>query len=66
MNFVFIQTHAFRQEAARVGLTLEDLRAIENEIGVDPHRWPVFAGARGLRKMRYAPERRAGGKGNGE
>ena len=65
MDFVFIQTHSFRDEAVRLRLTLEDLRAIENEISENPHRWPVIAGAPGLRKMRFAPEGRAGGKSGG-
>jgi len=65
MNFVFIQTHAFQHEAVKLGLTLEDIRAIENQISDDPRRWPVMAGAPGLRKMRFAPETRSGGKSGG-
>jgi DNA-binding transcriptional regulator YiaG len=45
--------------------TLEDFRAIENEISDAPERWPVIAGTSGLRKMRFSPERRSGGKSGG-
>ena len=31
----------------------------------DPEAWPVTAGTHGLRKMRFAPERGAGGKSGG-
>jgi hypothetical protein len=65
MDFVFIQTHGFRKEAVRLGLSLDDLRAIENQISDAPHRWPVISGAPGLRKMRFAPEGRSGGKSGG-
>jgi hypothetical protein len=65
MNFEFIQTHAFQHEASKLGLTAEDVRAIENQISDDPRRWPVMSGAPGLRKMRFAPEARSGGKSGG-
>lgn len=46
-------------------LTLEDIRAIENDLMADPAGWPVIPGTHGLRKMRFAPERRAAGKSGG-
>jgi len=65
MRYVFIQTHAFKKEAARIGLVLEDIRDIENAISDGPHRWPVISGASGLRKLRFAPGYRSGGKSGG-
>jgi hypothetical protein len=65
MNFVFIQTHNFRRDAVRLGLSLEDLRSLENQISDAPHHWPVVSGAAGLRKMRFAPEGRSAGKSGG-
>ena len=65
MMYVFVQLLAFTAKTRRLGLTLEDLRGIENEISGDPTGWPVMKGTGGLRKMRFAPERQRGGKSGG-
>jgi hypothetical protein len=65
MRFVFIQTRSFSTASERLGLTLNDVRAIENQISEAPQRWPVVKGVPGLRKMRYAPELSAAGKSGG-
>ncbi len=62
---MFIQNRAFTQEAKKTGLTPEDLRGMENEIMRRPAGWPVMASTGGLRKMRFAPETRRGGKSGG-
>ena len=53
------------QAARKIGLTPEDMRGIENEIMQNPTGWPVMASTGGLRKMRFAPESRRGGKSGG-
>jgi hypothetical protein len=65
MKYLVIQTRLFSSKAKFLRLSLEDIRAIENEIMADPTAWPVIAGTHGLRKMRFSPERRAGGKSAG-
>ena len=65
MRNVIIQLSSFARDARRAGLTEEDIRHVELEIMEDPHAWPVMAGTAGLRKMRFAPESRGGGKSGG-
>jgi hypothetical protein len=65
MRYLVIQSRMFSAKARFLRLSLEDIRAIENEIMADPMAWPVIAGTHGLRKMRFSPERRAGGKSGG-
>jgi hypothetical protein len=62
---MFIQTKSFTSEAKRLRLSLDDVRQIENEISVDPTAWPVIAGSKGLRKMRFASEQSGRGKSGG-
>jgi hypothetical protein len=65
MKYLVIQTRMFSAKARFLRLSLEDIRAIENDILADPAAWPVMAGTHGLRKMRFSPERHAGGKSGG-
>ena len=61
----FLQTHTFRANWQRLGLTDDDLRALENELRADPARYPVMRGTGGLRKIRIAPDASVGGKSGG-
>jgi hypothetical protein len=65
MKYVFIHTRTFDNEAAKLGLTLEDVRGIENNISDGPQRWPIIPGASGLRKMRFSPGHQSSGKSGG-
>ncbi len=65
MKYLVIQTRMFTSKAAALKLTPEDIRAIENEIMADPAASPVIAGTHGLRKMRFSPQYRSGGKSGG-
>jgi hypothetical protein len=65
MRYLVIQSRMFSAKARFLRLSLEDIRAIENEIMADPTAWPVIPGTHGLRKMRFSPDRRAGGKSGG-
>ncbi len=65
MRLSFIQLTAFRAAWRRVGLTDEDLQALEMAILGDPSRPPVLRGTGGLRKVRFASGRTDGGKSGG-
>jgi hypothetical protein len=65
VDYEIIQTAAFKMEASKNRLSLEDIRLIELEIMSDPQRFPVIAGTNGLRKMRFAPSARSTGKSGG-
>jgi len=65
MKYEIIHTGEFVAKARKVRLTLEDLRAIENEIMTNPEAWPVMTGTGGLRKMRFSPSRMSTGKSGG-
>ena len=65
MRHTFIQLRVFTALVKGYQLTLEDVRAIENEIMQSGERWPVISGTGGVRKMRFGPEKSAGGKSGG-
>ena len=60
-----IQLSAFAANWKGLGLTDEDLRALESAIQVNPAGPPVMAGTGGLRKTRFAAGRSSGGKSGG-
>ncbi len=62
---MFLYIDLFVRDCNRLGLTREDLRAMEMVINANPDVGKVVAGAGGLRKMRYAPFARSGGKSGG-
>ena len=53
----FVQLGTFERAWKKLGLTDDDLRAIEMSIMLDPTRPPVIAGTDGLRKLRCTIER---------
>lgn len=55
VRYTFIQPASFSSDWARLGLTDDDLRALENEVMARPDAGAVMAGTGGLRKVRYAP-----------
>jgi hypothetical protein len=55
VRFTFIQPLSFAGDWRRLGLTDEDLQALENEIMTRPDAGAVMRGTGGLRKMRFAP-----------
>jgi hypothetical protein len=55
ISLTFIQTSYFVAEFRRLGLTDEDLRAIEGVVGDDPDAGKVMARTGGVRKIRFAP-----------
>lgn len=65
MQLSVIQLSAFTTAWERLRLTDEDLRALETAILQSPDGPPVMAGTGGLRKIRFASERSAGGKSGG-
>lgn len=54
-RYGFIQLEGFSIEWDRLGLTDDDLIALEAELAQDPGAWPTVAGTGGLRKARFAP-----------
>jgi hypothetical protein len=65
VRYTFIQLRAFTAEAARAGMSNDDIRAMENDIMQRPLAWPIMPGTGGLRKMRFAPESASRGKSGG-
>jgi hypothetical protein len=65
MDYEFIYLKMFLAKAEKLHLSMEDFRLIELEIMMDPKGWPVIGGSGGLRKMRFAPHTRSGGKSGG-
>ena len=55
MKLTFIQTAFFVAKWRRLGLTDEDLQALEAEIMERPNAGVVMRGGGGVRKMRFAP-----------
>jgi hypothetical protein len=58
----FRQMSAFVAAWKRLGLTDEDLQALETQIMEDPKAGSVMAGTGGLRKVRFAPPSMHSGK----
>jgi len=65
MKAVFIHLSPFVSEWRRVRLTDEDLRSLESVIMGSPQAGAVMSGTGGLRKIRFAPASRGGGKSGG-
>ena len=55
MTFSFIQVRGFTSRWRSLGLSDEDLQALEAAILSRPEAGPVMQGTAGLRKMRFAP-----------
>ena len=55
MAAVFIELTVFSRDRMKLGLTDEDLRALQGAILDGPAAAPVIRGTSGLRKMRFAP-----------
>jgi hypothetical protein len=55
MRFTFVQPASFAADWKGLGLTDEDLRALENLILDRPNAGAVMRGTGGIRKMRFAP-----------
>jgi hypothetical protein len=64
MKAVFIHLDGFKRDLKRLKMTDEDLQSIERAIMDSPND-PVMKGTGGIRKMRYAPAHRHGGKSGG-
>ncbi len=62
MKLTFAQTSAFVADWRALRLTDDDLRALEQQLLTAPDAGAVMGGTGGLRKLRFAPQRRAGGK----
>jgi hypothetical protein len=58
----FIQAASFTREWGKLGLTEEDLMALEMLIMASPEGPPVVPGTGGLRKVRFAPAKWGTGK----
>ena len=52
----------FDQDWAELGLSDDDLWTIQLMIQADPNRGPIVKGTGGLRKLRFAPPKKAGGE----
>jgi hypothetical protein len=50
----FIELPGFTRAWASLGLSDEDLTALQTAILAGPNRWPVVSGTGGLRKIRFA------------
>jgi hypothetical protein len=55
MNLTFIQTPMFIEKAKRLGLSDDDLQALEQLVLEHPDRGDVMRGTGGVRKIRFAP-----------
>ena len=65
MRISFIQLATFRSSWRRLGMNDDDLQELESEILKDPSIPPMIRGTGGLRKIRFAGHRTAGGKSGG-
>ena len=65
MEFTFCQVSPFVARWRRMRLTDEDLQALEKLLAKRPDAGAVIGGTGGLRKLRFAPPSRAGGKSGG-
>ena len=54
MTRTFIQTDEFSRNWDEFGFTDDDLRRLEFDIMMKPHKYPVMQGTGGLRKARFA------------
>jgi hypothetical protein len=61
----FVQLPYFERRWLGLGLTDDDMRALEDLILADPEAAPVEPGTRGLRKTRFAPPSTRRGKSGG-
>lgn len=61
----FFALPVFERRWAEMGLTDADLLALQAELMTDPAAGTVVPGAGGLRKVRFAPPSRGGGKSGG-
>jgi hypothetical protein len=55
MRLTIVQLSAFAAKWAKLKLTDEDLRALEEMLLDNPHAGAVIPGSGGLRKLRFAP-----------
>lgn len=62
MHLTFVQLARFESRWARLKLTDEDLRALEQVLLRNPEAGAVVPGTSGLRKVRFAPPSRHVGK----
>lgn len=62
MKLTFVQTTAFVADWHALRLNDEDLRSLENQLMASPQVGAVMSGTGGLRKVRFAPPSRPGGK----
>lgn len=53
--FAFIELAEFTVAWRRLGLSDDDLSALQQQISADPEGAPVMGGTAGLRKVRFAP-----------
>ena len=53
MTRTFIQTDEFSRNWDEFGFTDDDLRRLEFDIMMNPHKYPVMQGTGGLRKARF-------------
>ncbi|HEY7117367.1 MAG TPA: hypothetical protein VH475_12315 [Tepidisphaeraceae bacterium] len=58
----FIELPYFRAKWIHLGLTDDDLRALQLALTAAPDRWPVVSGTGGLRKVRFAKSKSNRGK----
>jgi hypothetical protein len=65
MRLTFVQLRTYVTDVARLGLTDDDQRDIEQALLQRPTAGAVMPGTGGLRKLRYAPRSRSGGKSGG-
>ena len=65
MKLTFVQLRTYVADTRRLRLTDEDQRELENVLLARPTAGTVMSGTGGLRKFRYAPLGRSGGKSGG-
>ena len=58
MKRTFIQTLEFSRRWEELGFTDDDLRKLEFEIMGDPDKFPIMRGTGGLRKARFASDKK--------
>ena len=61
----FVEVADFTAKWQKIGLTDQDLRALQNMLMRAPAAGPVISGTGGLRKARFAPPSWRGGKSGG-
>jgi len=65
MRLTFVQLRTYVSDAAALRLTDSDQQAIEEILLVRPAAGAVIPGTGGLRKLRFSPSSRRGGKSGG-